>query len=292
MAIRFVKMHGCGNDFVVIDERSGSFGLTPADAAAIADRHTGIGCDQFIVIEPAQYGADAFMRIRNPDGSEAGACGNATRCVAHLLTAETGRTRHVIRTISGDLPSEVLADGRVRVDMGPVLLDWRDIPLAHPMDTLHLRLEAGPASDPAAASMGNPHATFFVPDLNAIPIAGIGPRLEHDPLFPERANIGFVQVLAPDRIRLRVWERGAGLTLACGSGACAALVNAARRGLTAREATVVVDGGELTITWRDDNHVLMTGPVATVFTGEIDVPSSSAHSLSAPSFSTRSLPPR
>jgi diaminopimelate epimerase len=297
MAIRFVKMHGCGNDFVVIDERTGSFGLTPADAAAIADRHTGVGCDQFIVIEPAPPGADAFMRIRNPDGSEAGACGNATRCVAHLLTAETGRTRHVIRTISGDLPSEVLPDGRVRVDMGPVLLDWRDIPLARPMDTLHLRLEAGPASDPAAASIGNPHATFFVPDLNAIPIAEIGPRLEHDPLFPERANIGFVQVLAPDRIRLRVWERGAGLTLACGSGACAALVNAARRGLTAREATVVVDGGELTITWRDDNHVLMTGPVATVFTGEIDAPLLSAHSLSARSLSAhslsaRSLPPR
>jgi diaminopimelate epimerase len=271
MRARFVKMHGCGNDFVVFDERPGPLGLTPAVAAAIADRRSGIGCDQFIVIEPASSGADAFMRIRNPDGSEAGACGNATRCVAHLLAASTGRQRHVIRTIAGDLPSEVLPDGQVRVDMGPVLLAWRDVPLARPMDTLELDLAVGPVSRPAAANMGNPHATFFVPDLDAIPITEIGPVLEHHALFPERANIGFVQVLSRDRIRLRVWERGAGLTLACGSGACAALVNAARRGLTGREATVMVDGGELTIAWRKDNHVLMTGPVATAFTGEIDL---------------------
>ncbi len=271
MRARFVKMHGCGNDFVVFDERAGSLGLTPAVAAAIADRRTGVGCDQFIVIEPAPPGADAFMRIRNPDGSEAGACGNATRCVAHLLAAETGRSRQIIRTIAGDLASEVLPNGQIRVDMGPVRLDWRDIPLARPMDTLDLDLGAGPVSHAAAASMGNPHATFFVPDIGAIAIKAIGPVLEHHALFPERANIGFAQVLGPERIRLRVWERGAGLTLACGSGACAALVNAARRGLTGREATIVADGGELTITWREDNHVLMTGPVATSFTGEIDL---------------------
>jgi diaminopimelate epimerase len=271
MRVRFLKMHGCGNDFVVFDEREGSFGLTPAHAAAIADRRTGVGCDQFIVIEPAPFGADAFMRIRNPDGSEAGACGNATRCVAHLLAAETGRDRLIIRTIGGDLPSEVLPNGLVRVDMGPVRLDWRDIPLARPMNTLDLDLTVGPVSHPAAANMGNPHATFFVPGIDAIPVVEIGPVLEHDKLFPERANIGFAQVLSPDRIRLRVWERGAGLTLACGSGACAALVNAARRGLTGREATIVVDGGELTISWREDNHVLMTGPVATTFIGEIDL---------------------
>lgn len=274
MRARFVKMHGCGNDFVVFDERSGPLGLTPGLAAAIADRRTGVGCDQFIVIEPASSGADAFMRIRNPDGVEAGACGNATRCVAHLLAAESGRPRQVIRTIAGDLPSEVLPDGQVRVDMGPVRLGWRDIPLARPMDTLDLDLSAGPVSHPAAASMGNPHATFFVTELCAIPIAEIGPRLEHDALFPERANIGFAQVRSSDRIRLRVWERGAGLTLACGSGACAALVNAARRGLTGREATVAVDGGELIIAWREDDHVLMTGPVATSFTGEIDLATS------------------
>jgi diaminopimelate epimerase len=273
MRARFVKMHGCGNDFVVFDERAGSLGLTPDRAAAIADRRTGVGCDQFIVIEPAPAGTDAFMRIRNPDGSEAGACGNATRCVAHLLAAESGRDHLVIRTISGDLASEILSNGQIRVDMGPVRLDWHDIPLAYPMDTLDLDLTVGPVSHAAAANMGNPHATFFVSDIGAIPIEAIGPVLEHHALFPERANIGFAQVLGPDRIRLRVWERGAGLTLACGSGACAALVNAARRGLTGRTATIVADGGELIINWREDNHVLMTGPVATAFIGEIDLAS-------------------
>jgi diaminopimelate epimerase len=271
MRVRFVKMHGCGNDFAVFDERAGPLGLTDEVAAAIADRHTGVGCDQFIVLEPAPLGADAFMRIRNPDGSEAGACGNATRCVAHLLAAELGRDHLVIRTIAGDLASEVLPDGQVCVDMGPVRLNWQDIPLARPMDTLDMDLAVGPVSHPAAANMGNPHATFFVPDIGAIPIEAIGPELEHHALFPERANVGFAQVLGPHRIRLRVWERGAGLTLACGSGACAALVNAARRGLTGRTATIVVDGGELIITWREDNHVLMTGPVATAFSGEIDL---------------------
>jgi diaminopimelate epimerase len=270
---RFLKMHGCGNDFVVLDERVRPLGLTPARAAAIADRRTGVGCDQLIVLEPPppHSDADAFMRIRNPDGAEAGACGNATRCVAALLTRETGRRHHVIRTAAGNLPADTLPDGSVRVDMGPARLDWPDIPLAHPMDTLHLDLAAGPLADPAAVSMGNPHATFFVTDLAAIPIADLGPRLEHDPLFPDRANIGVAQIQAPDRIRLRVWERGAGLTRACGSGACAALVNAHRRGLTGRRATLVLDGGDLEIEWRADGRVLMTGPVATAFTGEIDL---------------------
>jgi diaminopimelate epimerase len=267
--VRFLKMHGCGNDFVVFDERAGSLGLTANRAAAIAERRTGVGCDQFIVIEPPEphSNADVFMRIRNPDGGEAGACGNATRCVARILADETGRRSQVIRTVAGNLPSEVLADGRVCVDMGAAQLDWTDIPLARPMDTLHLDLPG----DPAAISMGNPHATFFVNDVECMAVREIGPRLEHDPLFPERANIGFAQVLSPDRIRLRVWERGAGLTLACGSGACAALVNAHRRALTGRRATVMVDGGELEIEWRDDGHVLMTGPVATSYIGEIDL---------------------
>jgi diaminopimelate epimerase len=155
--------------------------------------------------------------------------------------------------------------------MGPARLGWADVPLAEPMDTLHLPLSREGVADPAGASMGNPHATFFVPDLAAVPIPEIGPSLEHDPLFPDRANIGFVQVLAPDCLRLRVWERGAGLTLACGSGACAALVNAHRRGLANRRATVAMDGGQVVIEWRDDGHVLMTGPVATAFTGEIEL---------------------
>lgn len=270
---RFVKMHGCGNDFVVFDARAHPLDIAPARAAAIANRRTGIGCDQLIVIEaaPPQSDADAFMRIRNPDGSEAGACGNATRCVADLLAREAGRTTQIIRTIGGDLRAELLPEGGVCVDMGPALLAWADIPLARAMDTLHLDLALGPLADPAAASMGNPHATFFVADLADLSIAEFGPRLEHDPLFPERANIGFAQILAPDRIRLRVWERGAGVTLACGSGACAALVNAHRRGLAGRGAALIMDGGELQIEWRTDGHVLMTGPVANSFTGDIDL---------------------
>ena len=273
MDATFLKMHGCGNDFVVFDERPGALGLTPARAAAIADRHTGVGCDQFIVIEPPPPGssADAFMRIRNPDGGEAGACGNATRCVVRLLHDQTGRRVQVVQTMSGLLPAEVLADGRVRVDMGPARLGWRDVPLARAMDTLHLDLAEGPVSDPAAASMGNPHATFFVDDVASLPVETLGPALEHAALFPERANIGFAQVLAPDRIRLRVWERTAGLTLACGSGACATVVNAVRRGLTGRRVTMIVDGGALEMEWREDGHVLMTGPTAIAFRGTLDL---------------------
>ena len=259
MTIPFVKMHGCGNDFVILDARAHAFSITPARAAALADRHTGIGCDQLIVIE----GPDAFMRIYNPDGSEAGACGNATRCVASILMQESGRDAVSIRTIAGTLPAMRRPGGLIEVDMGPPRLDWTDIPLSRPMDTLRLDLPG----EPAAASMGNPHATFFVADLDAVPVTSLGPRWEHDALFPQRANIGFAQIVDPATIRLRLWERGAGLTLACGSGACATLVNAVRRGLTNRRATVIVDGGALEIEWRDDGHVLMTGPVATSFSG-------------------------
>ena len=264
MTIPFVKMHGCGNDFVILDARTRSLDITPVRAAALADRHTGIGCDQLIVIEPVED-ADAFMRIYNPDGSEAGACGNATRCVADILMRESGRGTVTIRTISGDLPATSHPGGLIQVDMGAARLDWADIPLSRPMDTLRLDLPG----EPAAASMGNPHATFFVADLDAVPVTDLGRKWETDPLFPQRANIGFAQVLDPGTIRLKLWERGAGLTLACGSGACATLVNAVRRGLTHRRARVIVDGGTLEIEWRDDGHVLMTGPVATAFTGGI-----------------------
>lgn len=201
--VPFRKMHGLGNDFVVLDERAAPLGLTPARTRLIADRRRGVGCDQLISLESAT-GADVFMRIRNPDGSEAGACGNATRCVASLVAAETGRSRVTVRTIAGDLPAEIHADGRVTVDMGPARLGWRDIPLAAEMDTLRLPISDGPLEAPAACSMGNPHATFFVPDLDAVPLADLGPRLEHHPIFPERANIGVVQVLDPDRLRLVV----------------------------------------------------------------------------------------
>ena len=270
MRVPFVKMHGCGNDFVVMDERAGGLGLTAARASAIADRHRGVGCDQFIVLEPAGADADVFMRIRNPDGSEAGACGNATRCVVDLLATETHRSAYTVQTIAGLLDARVL-DGRVEVDMGAARVEWADIPLAAPADTLHLPIAAVGVADAAAVSMGNPHATFFVDDLDALDLPIIGPALSRDAIFAEGANIGFAQILSPERIRLRVWERGAGLTLACGSGACATLVNAARRGLTGRRAQIVADGGVLEIEWREDGHVLMTGPTVISFRGTIDL---------------------
>jgi diaminopimelate epimerase len=270
--VPFRKMHGLGNDFVVLDARAQPLPITPARAAAIADRRFGVGCDQFIVMEPPPAGADVFMRIRNPDGSEAGACGNATRCIASLVAEERQADRVVVRTIAGDLPVERLPGGLWRADMGPARLRWTDVPLARKADTLHLPLSLGPVADPAACSMGNPHATFFVDDLDAIDVATLGPALERDPIFPDRANIGFAQVLSPDRIRLVMWERGAGMTLACGSGACATIVNAARRGLTGRRATIAMPGGALLMEWREtDGHVLMTGPVATAFTGALDL---------------------
>jgi diaminopimelate epimerase len=269
MVTAFRKMHGAGNDFMVLDARATPLPFSAARIRALGDRRTGIGWDQLIVLEPAQdSAADVFMRIFNPDGSPAGACGNATRCVAELLGAERDIFDVTVQTIAGLLPARRLGDGRVCVDMGAPGLDWRDIPLAGPCDTLHLDLPG----DPAAASMGNPHATVFVADIEAIDLAVSGPALEHDGLFADRANIGFAQVLSPGRLRLRVWERGAGLTLACGSGACAALVNAARRGLTGRAAELILDGGTLWIEWRaDDSHVLMTGPTALAFQGAVDL---------------------
>ncbi len=265
----FLKMHGAGNDFVVLDGRARAVDITGAQAKWIADRRLGVGCDQIIILEVDAAGSDAFMRILNADGSESGACGNATRCVAALLAQETGQRRISIRTSSGALPSEIIGPGLVEVDMGEPQLEWDQIPLAAPADTLHLKIAMGPVEDPAACSMGNPHATFFVKELAHFPIETIGPVLERNKNFPERANIGFARIEAPDRIRLRVWERGSGLTLACGSGACAALVNAHRRGLAERRATLLLDGGELTITWREDNHVLMKGPAVTAFAGQL-----------------------
>ncbi len=269
MPIPFLKMHGVGNDFVVLDGRVAALNLPAAWVQWVANRRLGVGCDQLVIIEPDGTGADAFMRILNADGGEAGACGNATRCVAALLAEETGARRLRIRTLSGLLTAEILGPGLVEVDMGPPRLEWGDIPLNAPADTLHLNLSMGPVSDPAACSMGNPHATFFVEDPQLLPLESIGPILEKNRIFPERANIGFARVENPQRIRLRVWERGAGLTLACGSGACAALVNASRRGLAGRSATIVMDGGELLVTWAPDGHVMMRGPAVTAFTGEL-----------------------
>jgi diaminopimelate epimerase len=268
----FRKMHGLGNDFVVFDARRGAVSLGAAVARAVADRRRGIGCDQVILIEPPKEpGTAAWMGIVNADGSLAEACGNATRCVADLLLRETGAEAVAIGSPGGVLRASRAAGGLVTVDLGAPRFGWAEIPLARAVDTLHLPLAREGVEDPAACSMGNPHATFFVSDVAALDIARLGPSLETDPLFPERANIGFAEVLAPDLIRLRVWERGAGLTLACGTGACAALVNAHRRGLAGRAATLMLDGGELRIAWGEDGRVKMTGPAEESFRGELDL---------------------
>ena len=269
--LAFIKMHGLGNDFVVLDSRRTPLALTIEEARRLADRRFGIGCDQLIVMEPpSSAGADLFMRIRNPDGGESEACGNATRCIASLVMGETGRDQVVIETLAGHLPATAADSNEITVDMGPANLDWREIPLAEERDTLHLGIGLGPLQDPVGVNMGNPHAVFFVEDAETIDLAKLGPTLEHDPLLPERANISVISLDGPDRLRQRVWERGAGITLACGSGACAGAVAAARRGLTGRSVETRMDGGVLRLEWREDGHVLMTGPVATSFRGEVD----------------------
>jgi diaminopimelate epimerase len=266
--IAFSKMHGLGNDFVVLDGRRAPIAIDAAAARAVADRHTGIGCDQLILLEPPRSPlAQVLARFFNADGSAAEACGNGTRCIAWLIAHETHDDLVSIETVAGLLAAQLLDDGRVAVDMGRPRLEWRDIPLAQPMDTERVELSLGALRDPVCSNIGNPHATFFVDDVDAIELAALGPRLEHDALFPQRANIGVARVEDSARIRLRVWERGAGITRACGSGACAALVAAHRRGLVGREARVELDGGCLDIGWREDGHVLMTGPTALSFEG-------------------------
>jgi len=272
----FLKMHGLGNDFVVLDARATPLDLPLQRRRAIADRRLGVGCDQLIVLEqPTDGDADVFMRIFNPDGGEAGACGNATRCVASVVMDERKTDLVTVQTISGLLESQKTGVGAnglpvISVDMGLALMDWRDIPVREACDTNHMPVGLGPLQDPVGTSMGNPHATYFVEDLAAIPLGELGPKLEHDRFFPERANIGVVQPLGEGRLRLRVWERGAGLTLACGSGACAAVVAASRRGLVNRKADVVMEQGTLTLEWLRDGHVLMTGGIAVAFKGELD----------------------
>lgn len=268
-AHRFVKMHGIGNDFVLLDARQTPLSLAADQARALADRRTGVGCDQLIVLEPSQN-ADVFMRIYNADGGEVGACGNGARCVGAAVMREKEADTILIETASGMIAARDAGDQRVSVDMGKPRLDWRDIPLAEERDTLHVGLDRPPLTDPVAVSMGNPHAVYFADDAGSVPLHELGPELETDPLFPERANIGVAQITGPESLRLRVWERGAGLTQACGTGACAALVAASRRGLTGRRAEVTLDGGALDIDWRADDHVWMTGPVATSFIGETD----------------------
>ncbi len=261
----FVKMQGLGNDFAIFDARERPLALTAAQMVALADRHRGIGCDQVVVLEPSAR-ADVRMRIFQPDdGSEVGACGNATRCVARLVGGDV-----LIETLAGLLRCRRIGD-EIEVDMGPVRTGWQEVPLAREQDTARVDLDLGPLNGPACCNVGNPHATFFVADAELVDVQGLGPVVERHPLFPERVNVGFCTVRAPDRLRLRMWERGVGETQACGSGACAAVTAAARRGLGARRATVELDGGPLVVTWRDDDgHVLMQGPTAFVFAGRID----------------------
>ena len=272
MSRPFVKMNGAGNDFVVVNALETPF--TPGHDAvrALGDRRTGEGFDQLIAIEPSDR-ADAFMRVWNADGGVVETCGNALRCVGWMLMQANGSDSVTIDTLGGRTTARRAGVDRVTVDMGPPRLDWREIPLAEEMDTRGIELQVGPIDDPVvhtpgAVSMGNPHVVFFTDRQDDAFVIGTGSLIEHHPLFPEGVNVGFADVLAPDRIRLRVFERGAGLTKACGTGACAALVACARRGLTDRKATVVVDGGELIIDWdAATGHVFMTGPVEVERTG-------------------------
>ena len=272
----FVRMNGAGNDFVVVNALETPFAPTVGQVRAIADRETGQGCDQLIAIEPSAT-ADAFMRVWNADGGQVETCGNALRCVGWLLMESSGKDAVVIDTLGGLTTATRAGQHRVTIDMGAPGLDWTEVPLAEEMDTRGVELQVGPIDapilhTPGAVSMGNPHVVFFTDRQDDAFVRGSGSLIEHHPLFPEGVNVGFANVLAPDRIRLRVWERGAGLTKACGTGACAALVATARRGLTGRRAVIEADGGELEIDWDEaSGHVFMTGPVEIEGTGTLAV---------------------
>ena len=270
----FVKMNGLGNEIVVVDLRRAAGPISAADARAAARAEP---YDQLMALYPPRGEADAAVRIYNNDGSEAGACGNGMRCVAALVGAETGASKLVFETPAGLIPCWQAEPGQFTVDMGRPRLRWDEIPLAREFaDTRAIELtlappNAPPLSAPSAVNMGNPHAIFWVNDVNAYDLRAIGPRLEHDPLFPERANITPAATPARDHVVIRTWERGAGLTQACGSAACAAAVAAARLDRTGRAVTVTLPGGDLAIDWRDsDDHVLMTGPVAYEHEGRFD----------------------
>lgn len=261
--MRIWKMNGAGNAFAIFDARDRKFAPSEAQLREIAET---MKADQIMAIEK-DLRADAFLRFWNADGGEVKACGNGTRAVAHLLLEETGQDEVRIQTEADLLKGARAQDGLVSVDMGSPLLGWEDIPLSEKMDVRGVDVKIGPMDDPylykpAVVSMGNPHAVFFVDDVETYDIPAIGPLVEWHPVFPEGTNVGFAQVIDRETIRLRVWERGAGLTLACGTGACAALVCAARAGKTEREAKMILDGGELIVRWDEaSDHVIMTGPV-------------------------------
>lgn len=266
--MKFIKMHGLGNDFVIVDQRGGTPLPDKDRIAALTDRKTGIGCDQFIPISPAKSkDADCFMRILNaPDASEVEACGNATRCVAEIIMRDKETVSCVIETVAGLLRCSKEEGGLITVDMGVPGLEWSDIPLSQDCDTLHLPLDG----DPVGVNIGNPHCVFFMNDtVENYPVQEHGPKIEHHPLFPQKTNVEFCNVLDRQTIRMRVWERDAGETNACGSGACATAVAAIRRDFVDRKCSVVLNGGTLSFYWREeDDHILMTGPTSYVFEGE------------------------
>ena len=266
--VPFEKMHGCGNDFVVLDGRCAPIPLTPEAVRRIGDRHRGVGFDQLLLIERDEE-ADARLRFFNVDGSESGACGNGTRCVARYLF-DQGAPR-LLRLVVGErrLMAELLPDGRIAVVMGEPVLDWQNIPLAKACDTVEVPLDVPGLPRPVAVGMGNPHLVFLVPDVGVIDVEGLGAGLERHPILPERGNIGFAQLTGPDRLRLRVFERGAGLTLACGSGSCAAMVAARRRGLVGDRVRLVLDGGEVEVVWPGEGPVTLIGPTARAFSGTL-----------------------
>lgn len=271
MSRDFFKMHGLGNDFVIIDSRQDGFTPDKDFCLSVADRHRSVGYDQMIILgKPKNPAADVFMLIYNCDSSQVGTCGNAARCVASLLLKETGKKEGTIETISGLLHVWSPEEGVYSVDFGHPHLDWMDIPLAHEQDTLNVKIDFPGVPEPCCVNMGNPHAVFFVPNVMAVPLSEIGPKLEHHPLFPQRCNIEFVQVLDRSNLRMRVWERGTGITQACGSGACATHVAAVRRGLVDRKSTIHLDGGDLTIEWREaDDHVILSGAASFSFKGTL-----------------------
>jgi len=269
----FLKMHGLGNDFVVFDARDSAVGLSSAQAKVVADRHFGIGCDTVVVIGPGGAQTDASLRFINADGGEVDACGNATRCIARLLMDERGLHSVRLATGAGVLICNDAGKGLVEADMGPARLEWNEIPLAEQRDTQNFALTLEGQSLPVSAvSMGNPHCVIFVPDAEKTPVAVLGAKIETHPLFPKRTNVEFVSVIGENRLRQRTWERGIGITLACGTGACAVAVAAARLGKTGRKVDVVLDGGTLKVEWREsDGHVITTGPGVLVFRGQVDL---------------------
>ena len=276
-AVPFLKMNGLGNQIIVADMRGRADRVTPAAAIAI-NATEGTRFDQIMAIhDPRTPGTAYYIEIINSDGSKAQACGNGMRCVVQMLTSEQGKQAFTFETVAGILFGEQRDDGMVTVDMGTPKFAWYDIPLAEEFaDTRKIELQIGPIDapvlhSPSAMSIGNPHATFWVnQDVWSYALDRFGPMLENHPIFPERANISLAQVMAPDRIILRTWERGAGLTEACGTAACAAVVNGARTRRTARAATVTLPGGDLFIEWREDDHVVLTGPAEREWTGTLD----------------------